>query len=596
MGKLRQTTAKIQELLDKVENGEAGGGGLKYSVERKVYTEELDGIELTEEQRAYNIETFNIAYNGEFVTINMEGMLFAVWDRYKDNRGRYVEFTIFASLSGISLDSTLRIYEDGSVVEASYGMNPTFLSVYDPTSFVDFFADQNFHFRRALLSYSGGHFSVTAMAEGTIGERRLVVMNAIGMTSSILIGVDKDTGEVIEQRETPLGGTQVIIVYPTENSERNKQAYEAIYTASANNSPFMVYALQGASLYLATAVLQPSEAVFEKVCAISFSGWRQTEHHPDRTEKEFYQMMLYPDGKSVLITSQDYVIDNVVSDESSNPIANKAIKAYVDEKVGQGGGLKYSEERTLYGVEEEVLTDEQKAYNAETYSKMWSGEAVTINVGGIFLTPFFSTIEDEYVRFEVSWDLDGIKVQVIIKLRSDGSVEVSYNSGADDSLVIEYGNAESAKAVFADPMFFYKRIVLLFALSLVDLNVKSLPITTDGKTDCVLGYQFDGTEYLLTYDVNTGEIIAEEALSNTLRVYVGVTDKDSVRASYNRDAVSGQTTYKNLVVGENNNQSITYSPLYSKKIANEYIEVAIYRNGALQTWRINADGTSTLTA
>lgn len=266
----------------------------------------------------------------------------------------------------------------------------------------------------------------------------------------------------------------------------------------------------------------------------------------------------------------------------------------VDATPEGGGGLKYSEERTLYGINEEVLTDEQKAYNAETYSKMWSGEAVTINVGGIFLPTLVSTTE--YVRFEASFDFDGIIVQVIIKLYSDGSVEVSQIARPGDALVITYGDPESAKAVFADPAFFYKRIVLLFALSLVDLNVKSLPITTDGKTDCVLGYQFDGTEYLLTYDVDTGEIIAEEALSNTLRVYVGVTDKDSVRATYNRDAVSGQTTYKNLVVGENNSQSITYSPLYSKKIANEYIEVAIYRNGVLQTWRINADGTSTLTA
>lgn len=268
----------------------------------------------------------------------------------------------------------------------------------------------------------------------------------------------------------------------------------------------------------------------------------------------------------------------------------------VDATPEGGGGLKYSEERTLYGVEKEVLTDEQKAYNAETYSKMWGGEAVTINVDGIFLTPRFFTIEDEYVRFEVSFDLEGFKVQVIIKLRSDGSVEVSETFSTGDSLVIEYGNAESAKAVFNDPMFFYKRIVLFYFLTFVDLHIKSVPITTDGKTDCVLGYQLEGTEYLLTYDVDTGEIIAEEALSNTLRVYVGVTDKDSVRATYNRDAVSGQTAYGNLVVGENNSQSITYSPLYSKKIANEYIEVAIYRNGVLQTWRINADGTSTLTA
>lgn len=594
MGKLRQTTAKIQELLDKVENGETGG--LKYSVERKVYTGELyDGIELTEEQRAYNIETFNIAYGGAFVTLNMEGMLFAVLDKYQNDRGRYVEFAIYAAITGISVDAILRIYEDGSVEETAFGMSPTFLYVNNPTSFVDFFADDYFPYRRALLWYSGGYASVTSLAASTIGERRMVVMNAIGMTSSILLGVDKDTGEVIEQRETPLGGTQTIIVYPTENSERNKQAYEAIYAAAANNSPFAVYALQGAMLYLATAVLQPSEAVFEKVCVLSFSGWRQTEGHPDRTEREYYQMMLYPDGRSVLATSQDYVIDNVVSDESSNPVANKVIKQYVDEKVGQGG-LKYSEERTLYGINEEVLTDEQKAYNAETYSKMVGGEAVTINVGGVILTPYFATEDDGYVRFEISLDSDGIKVQVIIKLFNDGNVDVSYTFGAEDALVITYGDAESAKAVFADPMFYYKRIVLFNLVTLIDLNIKTLPITSEDETICIVGAQYEGNLWVLIYDVDTGEIIDEENEYDTLEVYINVPNTDANYAPYNRDAVSGKVTYTNLCVRDSYNSSVVYNPLYSTKTTNEYIEVAIYRGGALEKWRINADGTSTLTA
>lgn len=268
----------------------------------------------------------------------------------------------------------------------------------------------------------------------------------------------------------------------------------------------------------------------------------------------------------------------------------------VDATPEGGGGLKYSEERTLYGLNEEVLTDEQKAYNAETYSKMWSGEAVTINVGGIILTPLFATTEDEYVRFEVSLDSDGIKVQVIIKLRSDGSVEVSYTYGSDDSLVIEYGNAESAKAVFADPMFFCKRIVLWNLVFFIDLHIKSFPIDIDGKTVCVLGHEYESTVWLYLYDVDTGEIIEEETVYNTLKVYINVSNTNPANAPYNREAVSGQVTYTNLCVRDSDSSSIVYNPLYSKKIANEYIEVAIYRNGALETWRINADGTSNLTA
>ena len=268
----------------------------------------------------------------------------------------------------------------------------------------------------------------------------------------------------------------------------------------------------------------------------------------------------------------------------------------VEQGEAGGSGLKYSEERTLYGINEEVMTDEQKAYNAETYSKMWGGEAITINVGGVILTPYFATEEDGLVRFKVSLDSDGIKVQVIIKLFSDGSVEVSATYGADDSLVIEYGNAESAKAVFADPMFFYKRIVLLKFIVLVDLNIKTLPITSEGKTVCIVGVQIEGSLWLLIYDVDTGEIIEEVNEYDTLEVYINVPNTETNYASYNRDAVSGKVTYTNLCVRDSYNSSVVYNPLYSTKTANEYIEVAIYRNGALEKWRINANGTSTLTA
>lgn len=86
MGKLRQTTAKIQELLDKVENGEAGGGGLKYAVERTAYMTKVysdlygtiidEDFEITEEQRAYNIETLEMVARGDSVIVICEGIIF----------------------------------------------------------------------------------------------------------------------------------------------------------------------------------------------------------------------------------------------------------------------------------------------------------------------------------------------------------------------------------------------------------------------------------------------------------------------------------------------------------------------------------------
>lgn len=66
MGRLRQTTAEIQAILDKVEQG---GAGLQYSEERTVYLTEIhedgdDTLEITEEEREYNIETVNKVLEG----------------------------------------------------------------------------------------------------------------------------------------------------------------------------------------------------------------------------------------------------------------------------------------------------------------------------------------------------------------------------------------------------------------------------------------------------------------------------------------------------------------------------------------------------
>lgn len=115
MGKLRQTTAQIQELLDKVEKGEAGGGGLKYAVERTAYItkisdnfgqqEEVTEYEITEEQRAYNIETLEMAARGDNVFLICEGVAFNYTGGIKQGgvtTNAYFEYsTIFGEIVGI---------------------------------------------------------------------------------------------------------------------------------------------------------------------------------------------------------------------------------------------------------------------------------------------------------------------------------------------------------------------------------------------------------------------------------------------------------------------------------------------------------------
>jgi hypothetical protein len=121
MGRLRQTTAEIQAILDKVEQG---GSGLQYSVERTVYlTKGVDAFhfnppeifeyEISEEERQYNKETLPL--NNAFISI--EGLFF----HFKENLWSGEE-TIRATYERISirddrfLEELVTLYSNGDAV------------------------------------------------------------------------------------------------------------------------------------------------------------------------------------------------------------------------------------------------------------------------------------------------------------------------------------------------------------------------------------------------------------------------------------------------------------------------------------------------
>lgn len=121
MGRLRQTTAEIQAILDKVEQG---GAGLQYSVERTVYlTKGVDAFhfnppeifeyEISEEERQYNKETLPL--NNAFISI--EGLFL----HFKENLWSGEE-TIRATYERISirddrfLEELVTLYSNGDAV------------------------------------------------------------------------------------------------------------------------------------------------------------------------------------------------------------------------------------------------------------------------------------------------------------------------------------------------------------------------------------------------------------------------------------------------------------------------------------------------
>lgn len=122
MGKLRQTTAQIQELLDKVENGEAGGGGLKYATERTAYITKLEhsgGVqdyEITEEQRAYNKETIESV---DYPIISLDGVILSISSGgYSDGISR-ITFNCVQESEGELVSIVLSIYSNGDAVATS---------------------------------------------------------------------------------------------------------------------------------------------------------------------------------------------------------------------------------------------------------------------------------------------------------------------------------------------------------------------------------------------------------------------------------------------------------------------------------------------
>lgn len=121
----------------------------------------------------------------------------------------------------------------------------------------------------------------------------------------------------------------------------------------------------------------------------------------------------------------DITIDSELSDTSENPVQNKAIKAYVDEKVANVGGTAI---RELYIGDS--LTDEQKAWNLETLELAKQGKAIvrTTLHGNTFILELFN--EDNDYQFGYTQFSPSGGVAISVGVTEDGlsgiKIEESY--------------------------------------------------------------------------------------------------------------------------------------------------------------------------
>lgn len=117
-----------------------------------------------------------------------------------------------------------------------------------------------------------------------------------------------------------------VIVYPNNSSrESNKKAYDSIIDADGN---ILVFVKVGITCYPASAITVTSTS-----CILDFEGWSALETVNNVTTRKHYGLSLSHDGSVYRTSTSDLSVDNVVSNESSNPVSNKAIKQYVDDVV-----------------------------------------------------------------------------------------------------------------------------------------------------------------------------------------------------------------------------------------------------------------------
>ena len=84
-------------------------------------------------------------------------------------------------------------------------------------------------------------------------------------------------------------------------------------------------------------------------------------------------------GDGDIQVAPEITVDSSVSDTSTNPIQNKAIKDYVDSNI--------YEQRIIYSAENGTLTTSQRTYNAETYTKLINREKVAVYYSDFNNTP-----------------------------------------------------------------------------------------------------------------------------------------------------------------------------------------------------------------
>lgn len=113
----------LEEILANLGDGNEDIGGLKYVEERTVYPskmivdrEEADSYELSETEKAYNIETLDKAINERSVIIVVAGYIFHFVYSESDSTERIGKFSYVGEFDNNLLSISITINQDGDAI------------------------------------------------------------------------------------------------------------------------------------------------------------------------------------------------------------------------------------------------------------------------------------------------------------------------------------------------------------------------------------------------------------------------------------------------------------------------------------------------
>lgn len=336
-------------------------------------------------------------------------------------------------------------------------------------------------------------------------------------------------------------------------------------------------------------------------------------------------------------------IDTMMSNTSSNPVANKTIKKYVDlhpqyEKVdeieapeinlgGSGGGITVAGIQALevrYDWDGSELTDEDKAVNAATYAKLIENTNsipyVTQNneilgMAAKYMGTIMGLPTEDYPACVLVFD---------VPLTNEISGVLSY-----EKYSIELSSDGNAAGFIMPAGFVFLALQpgMTFEQIMEQISANGLtPDTFTAFQDRVIITEPDKMYGNLTYASINGtriDFIAEHPISGLKRYYVCISTEeggDGVLKAFtiknstlyinpsenqvdiNKDIFAdiSLTSYLDLSTFKIRKVNAYYTPisyyrntiLQNHQFIMDYVQVTIYCDGAFETWQINSDGTT----